>query len=61
MCTVCGKAVEEPVEPTDNDMWGSTGTSYEDQMAQYELDKAVNTMPKQLVIPTSLGSSLVSE
>ena len=40
VCTVCGKAVEEPVEPTDNDMWGSTGTSYEDQMAQYELDKA---------------------
>ena len=40
VCTICGRAVEEPTEPNENANWGSTDTSYEEQKAKYDIEKA---------------------
>ena len=40
VCVECGKSVEEPTEPNPDANWSQTGTSYEEQKEQYEIDKA---------------------
>ena len=40
VCTHCYKAVSEPTEPKENDKYEDYGTSYEEQMEQYEKDLA---------------------
>ncbi len=41
ICPSCLYAVSEPVEPAKNDSYGQFGTSYEEQMAEYEEKKAI--------------------
>lgn len=41
VCTMCGTAVEEPTEPDPDANYSEYGTSYEEQMEEYEKEKAI--------------------
>ena len=41
VCTECGFSIEEPTEPKENSGFGDYGPSYEEQMAEYEKEKAI--------------------
>lgn len=41
VCAMCGSSIMEPTKPKENANWGDTGTSYEEQLAEYEKEKAI--------------------
>lgn len=47
VCTECGFAIEEPVEPEENNMYEDYGTSYEEQMEIYEAELAIYNDAKE--------------